>query len=70
MMIRAAITSLPSRNALRRSYLKLLLFLLRPTVSFLSSLVVGRVFSRPRLLACRVEYGGKRISCKQDRPPF
>jgi hypothetical protein len=33
MMSRAAITTLPIWNALRRSYLKLLLFLLRPIVS-------------------------------------
>jgi hypothetical protein len=38
---------IPSRNAPRRSYLKLLLFLLRPMVFFIYSLVVGGVFRRP-----------------------
>jgi hypothetical protein len=47
IMIRAAITTLPSWNALRRSYLKLLLFLLRPMVLFLCSLAVGGAFRRP-----------------------
>src|SRR5215204_2266454 len=41
IMIRATITLLPSWNALRRSYLKLLLFLLRPIV-LLSLLPGGR----------------------------
>src|SRR5829696_4462993 len=41
IMIRATITPLPSWNALRRSYLKLLLFLLRPIV-LLSLLPGGR----------------------------
>ena len=39
-MSRVAITTLPSWNALRRSYLKLLLFLLRPI--FLSLLPGGK----------------------------
>ena len=34
IMIRTAIATLPSWNALRRSYLKLLLLLLRPIFSF------------------------------------
>jgi hypothetical protein len=41
IMISAAITTLPSWNALRRSYLKLLLFLLRP-MDFLALLPGGR----------------------------
>ena len=40
-MSRAAITTLPIWNALRRSYLKLLLFLLRP-IGSLSLLLRGR----------------------------
>jgi hypothetical protein len=46
IMSRAAITGLPSWNVLRRSYLKLLLFLLRPIVFFLCSLAVSGAFKR------------------------
>src|SRR5215204_4315757 len=52
IMIRATITPLPSWNALRRSYLKLLLFLLRPIVLLsLCSLAVGRTFRSPRSIS-------------------
>ena len=48
IMSRVAITTLPSWNALRRSYLKLLLFLLRPIVLLsLCSLAVGGTFRSP-----------------------
>src|SRR5215208_950441 len=66
IMIRATITPLPSWNALRRSYLKLLLFLLRPIVLLsLCSLAVGGILGVRLLLACTMEYGVKRRLCKQ-----
>jgi len=59
IMSRAAITTLPSWNALRRSYLKLLLFLLRPMVS-LSGPSRGLLYQHTV-----VKYGGRREACKQ-----
>lgn len=57
---RAAIATLPSRNALRRSYLILLLFLLRPHVFFLCSLAVGGAFRRLPTISVQDGVLGKR----------
>src|SRR5918998_6767457 len=58
IMIRAAITTLPIWNALRRSYLNLL-FLLRPIVS-LPAPSRGLIYQ-----GTIVKYGGRRGACKQ-----